>query len=75
MDGLADGCLAVEAGEMTATVVQNATEQARHGLRIMHELLTGESEGPVDYIVPAELINKDNIDEWIAFHKEIGMIE
>ena len=75
VDGLADGCLAVEAGEMTATVVQNATEQARHGLRIMHELLTGESEGPVDYIVPAELINKDNIDEWIAFHKEIGMIE
>lgn len=75
VDGLADGCLAIEAEEMTASVVQNATEQARHGLRIMHELLTGETEGPVDYIVPAELITADNVQQWIEFHKENGMIE
>ena len=75
VDGLADGCLAIEAGEMTASVVQNATEQARHGLRIMHELLTGETEGPVDFIVPAELITAENVQQWIEFHKENGMIE
>ena len=60
---------------MTASVVQNATEQARHGLRIMHELLTGETEGPVDFIVPAELITAENVQQWIEFHKENGMIE
>ena len=75
IDGLADGCLSIEAGEMTASVLQNAEEMAKYGV----ELAVKTAQNPD---MPAEkkeleptLITKDNIDEMLEMHRKTGIIK
>lgn len=74
VDGLADAVLSIRDGELTATCVQNAEAQAENSLRIVDKVLRGEIEFEKT-LTPGELITKDNVDKWIAIHKENGQIK
>lgn len=74
VDGLADACLSIQDNELTATCVQNAYDQANAALDITSRVLAGEIEQET-YLSPGELINSDNIDEWIQIHTENGQIQ
>lgn len=74
VDGLADACLSVEAGELTATCVQNAYEQAKSALAICDKVLKGEEKNET-VLVEGELIDSSNVDQWIDVHKENGQIK
>ena len=75
IDGLADGCLSVEAGELTATVLQDANSMADKAIEMVNGLLDGSIEGNPIESIDAEVITKDNVEEMIENHKKNGLIE
>ena len=74
VDGLADACLSIEAGELTATCVQNAYAQAAKSMEIADKVLTGEIELERT-LVPGELIDPSNVADWIQIHTANGQIQ
>lgn len=75
VDGLADAAVSIEAGELTATALQDAKVMAEEGARVCHEVLTGQLKDGYDKIqIPVTLITEDNVDEFIARYKENGML-
>lgn len=74
VDGLADACLSIQAGELTATCVQNAYAQAEASMDIADRVLKGEIENEVN-LVDGELITSDNVTDWIQIHTENGQIK
>ena len=70
IDGLADGCLSIEAGELTATVLQDANAMADRAIEMVNGLLDGSIEGNPIESIDAEVITKDNVEDMIASHKE-----
>ena len=74
VDGLADACLSIKDGELTATCVQNAYAQAEAALDICDRVLKGEIEKETN-LVDGELIDSSNVDEWIKVHTENGQIK
>lgn len=75
IDGLADGCLSIEAGELTATVLQDANAMADKAIEMVNGLLDGSIEGNPIESIDAEVITKDNVEDMIASHKENGLID
>lgn len=75
IDGLADGCLSIEAGELTATVLQDANAMADRAIEMVNGLLDGSIEGNPIESIDAEVITKDNVEDMIASHKENGLID
>jgi inositol transport system substrate-binding protein len=73
VDGTAEAALAIEAGEMTATSLQDAKELAQLNMKTVHDLLTGAEE-KVDTDVGNPLITKDNASEFVEMYKETGQI-
>ncbi len=74
VDGLADACLSIKAGELTATCVQNAYAQAEKSMEIVSKVLNGE-EKMERTLVAGELIDLSNVDHWIEVHKANGQIK
>lgn len=75
VDGLADAALSIEAGELTATALQDAKVMAQEGARIVHEVLTGENkEGFEKVEIPVTLITADNVAEFVKRYEENGLI-
>lgn len=74
VDGLADAVLSIKDGELNATCVQNAYDQAQNALRIASGMLDGSIENEV-YRSPGELIDSSNVDEWIQIHTDNGQIK
>lgn len=74
VDGLADACLSIKDGELTATCVQNAYAQAEASLDICDRVLKGEIDKETK-LVDGELIDSSNVDEWIKVHTENGQIK
>lgn len=76
VDGLADAAVAIEAGEMNATALQDAKVMAEEGARIVHEVLTGENADGFEKVqIPVTLITKDNVAEFIERYTENGMLK
>ena len=70
IDGLPEGCQAVENGKIDCTVAQDAPAQAIAALEVAKETLEGGEQK--DRTVDTELITKDNVDKWIKIHTESG---
>lgn len=73
VDGLADAVLSIKAGDLTATCVQDADNQAYSALEISRRILSGEIERG-ESITKGVLVTSENVDEWIQIHKENGQI-
>ena len=74
VDGLADACLSIQDGELTATCVQNAYAQAEASLDIASRVLKGEIDHETN-LVDGELIDSSNVAEWIEVHTKNGQIQ
>ena len=70
IDGLPEGCTAVEEGRITCSVAQDAPSQAKAAFDMALQTLKGGTQE--DVIVETELITKDNVEKWINIHKEVG---
>ena len=75
VDGLADACLAIKAGEETASALQDANTMAELALDILVQNLENGSVECVHKEFAPTLINAENVDEWIEVHKENGLIK
>lgn len=74
VDGTAEACLMIKAGQMTSTSLQSAYALAELSMKMSHDLLTGKKVTSPQFIT-AELITKDNVDKFIQMHKELGNIK
>jgi inositol transport system substrate-binding protein len=74
VDGTAEACLLIKEGKMTSTTLQSAAALATKSVAMAHDILTGKAKVLTDQI-QAELITKDNVDKYIALHKELGNIK
>ncbi|BFL44758.1 hypothetical protein K420107F6_00470 [Lactonifactor longoviformis] len=63
VDGIEDGLKAVKTGDMIATVLQDAPSIAKKAGEVAEKILAGETVEP-EYIVPFQVIDKNNIDEY-----------
>lgn len=63
VDGVEDAVLAVEKGEMTQTILQNAPGQAEAAFKAVQSYRKGEPL-PKEIIVPFESITKDNVEKY-----------
>lgn len=75
IDGLADACLSIEAGELTASVLQDATKMASEGVRLAIELAKNKEMEVEKVELEPVLIQKENIDEFLNMHRENGLIK
>lgn len=74
VDGTAEACLKIKAGEMTSTSLQSAFALAEMSVKLSHELLTGKKVSYPQFIT-ADLITKDNVDKFIKMHQELGNLK
>ena len=74
IDGLADAVLSIEEGGLTATCVQNAKVMAETTFEIIDKVLKGEAEFEKT-LIDGELIDENNVEEWIQIHKDNGQIQ
>ena len=71
VDGTAEACLAIEAGEMTSTTLQSAYTLAQEAVKLAYSLMTGQGERQT-ILVDCPLITKENAKEYIEIHKKAG---
>ena len=64
VDATPDGLAAVKAGDMAATVLQDATNQAGHSVENALKLAKGESVPKVDWI-PFVLVTPEDVDQYM----------
>ncbi|MDF2594793.1 MAG: ABC-type sugar transport system, periplasmic component [Clostridia bacterium] len=74
VDGTAEACLAIEAGEMTSTTLQSAYALAEEAVKLTYKLMTGTGERET-ILVDCPLITKDNAQEYIDLHKKAGNLQ
>ena len=74
VDGLADGCLSIQNGELTASVLQNADVMSEEGVRLLLEMINGNIDHD-EYIVDGVLITSENVQEMIDMHRANGIIK
>ncbi len=73
-DGTAEGCLYVQSGKMTATILQSAIDLGQKNMKAIHELMTGEKK-TVQESIGNPLITKDNVQQYIDMYKKNGQIK
>lgn len=76
VDGTAEACLLIKEGLMTSTGLQSAIDLAKLNMEAVHQVLAGEKKiTEINTDIPAPLINKDNVDEYIQMYTDNGQIE
>lgn len=75
IDGLAGGCLAIKAGTLTATVLQNCDDEASAGVEALYKMMTGEDVTSRSIDLPPTIVTKENVDDIIAIHEANGMMK
>lgn len=76
VDGTAEACLLIKEGKMTSTGLQSAIDLAKMNAEAIHSVLTGDKKvTDINDNVPAPLITKDNVDEYIQMYKDNGQIK
>lgn len=63
IDGTADALAAIESGEMSQTIFQNAKGQAETAFQVVQGLMKGEA-APTEKLVPFESITKENVAQY-----------
>lgn len=66
--------LSIKDGGLTATCVQNAKVMAETTFGIIDKVLSGEEEFEKT-LIEGQLIDENNVDEWIKIHTENGQIK
>ena len=74
IDGLADGCLSIQEGEESASVLQDAAEMGYGAVDIAVGIARGEITTQQYFEIEPTLITPDNVEEFIEMHKETGVI-
>lgn len=74
VDGTAEAMLLIKAGKMTTTALQNAYDLAAKNMSVAHDLLTGKIT-QIDTDINCPLVDKSNVEEFIAIHKKSGAIK
>lgn len=74
VDGLADAVLSIKDGGLTATCVQNAKVMAETAVDIIDRVLAGKIEFE-KVMIDGQLIDENNVDEWVQIHKDNGQIK
>jgi inositol transport system substrate-binding protein len=74
VDGTAEACLKIKAGEMTSTSLQSAFSLAEMSVKLSHDLLTGKKASYPQFIT-ADLITKENVDKFIKMHQDLGNLK
>lgn len=74
IDGLGDGCLAIQSGELTASVLQNGDDMGRGAAKIVMKMISGEITEPEEYLITPTIVTSDNVEEIIAIHKANGTL-
>lgn len=64
VDGVPDALKAIKAGEMSQTIFQNASGQAKAAFEVVEAIKKGE-QPPAEKLVPFESITKDNVDQYM----------
>jgi inositol transport system substrate-binding protein len=72
VDGTPEACLCIKGGSMTSTTLQSAYALATKSMQMAHDLLTGKMRAARMDFITAELITKDNVDEYIQMHRDAG---
>jgi inositol transport system substrate-binding protein len=63
IDGTADALAAIETGEMSQTIFQNAKGQAESAFQVVQGMMKGEAP-PTEKLVPFESITKENVAKY-----------
>lgn len=74
IDGLADGCLSIQAGEETASVLQDATAMAKSAVELAKQLYQNPDMEAVKEELEPVLITPENVEQYIEMHRENGVI-
>lgn len=74
IDGLANGCNAVKDGTLTATILQNAGDEAVASAEALYEMITGEDTSSRLIALDGTVITLDNVEEIIEMHDANGMM-
>lgn len=74
VDGTPEAVLLIQAGEMTATSLQNARELAQLNLKAVSDLLTG-AEDEVNVDIGNPLITQETAQEYVDLYTEAGLIQ
>lgn len=74
VDGTAEACLLIKEGKMTSTGLQSAGDLAKLNMETVSKLLSGE-ETQIDTDIPAPLIDKSNVQEYIDMYTAAGLIK
>lgn len=75
VDGTAEACLLIKEGKMTSTTLQSAAALATKSVAMANDILSGKKDVKLTDQIQAELITKENVDKYIALHKELGNIK
>ncbi|MCI8842662.1 MAG: sugar ABC transporter substrate-binding protein [Oscillospiraceae bacterium] len=75
IDGLADGCLSIEAGEETGSVLQDAGEMAKTAVELAQQLYNDPEMDAVKIELEPVLITAENISDFIEMHRSTGVIK
>lgn len=73
IDGLGDSCISIEAGELTASVLQDAVDMGSNAIRIALGMIDG-SITTEEYLIKPIIITKANVQDIIAIHKANGAL-
>ena len=74
IDGLANGCNAVKAGTMTATILQNAGDEAVASAEAVLSMITGEDTSSRLIALDGTVIDQENVEEIIEMHNKNNMM-
>lgn len=75
IDGLANGCNAVKEGTMTATILQNATDEAVACAEALLGMIDGTDTSSRLIALDGTLITQENVDDILAMHEANGMLK
>ena len=75
IDALANGCNAVKAGTMTATILQNATDEAVASAQAILDMASGTNNESRLIALDGTVVDQANVDEIIAMHEANGMMK
>ncbi len=75
IDGLADACLSIQAGEETASVLQDAQLMADEAIKMVKGIMDGSITDHPTISIEAKVIDAENVEEQIEQHKTNGLIE
>ena len=65
VDGTPDALKAIQTGEMSQSIFQNAKGQAKAAFEVVEDIKAGKTP-PAEKLVPFESITKDNVQKYMA---------